>query len=82
MRLQNGTNRAWTTSEEADISCYEAPDIQVVCFDDYAVLNETVYVYALNNVYVVVMNPRMVWSTHLKDALDTAAELVWYWEEE
>lgn len=87
--LINGKNRSWTTSEEADISCYTAPGVEVDVQDDFAVFYKTddrvphVKIWAIgDNLYVGHYNGRkgssthIYWTTHLKDVMDFAVEAV------
>jgi hypothetical protein len=63
----NTTNRDWSTSEEADISCYKAPFVKIECWENTALVQRNpekpeiadeyiefdVYVYAVaDNLYL------------------------------
>lgn len=83
----NTTNRDWSTSEEADISCYSAPNVGVECWEDTALVTRNeettefdVYVTAIaDNVYIAsqAANGRIYATDSLRDCLDTAALMVW-----
>lgn len=85
----NGTNREWTTSEEADLSAgygKETPGVEVIVCDNYALVHasddETIncFLWAIgDNLYVSQPNSNQAmiyWSNSLKDAFDFAAEAI------
>jgi hypothetical protein len=88
--LQNGTNREWTTTEEADLIYYgiETPGIEVLVEEDYAVVmtgpgHKHVCVWAIgDNLYTATLYGRkgasnkIYWSNSLRDCCDFAAEAV------
>lgn len=89
--VQNGTNREWTTSEEADLSAgyaLETPGIQCHVYDDFAVVRganlfPSVHLWAIgDNLYVACLRTmkgssnKIYWSNSLKDAFDFAAEAI------
>lgn len=86
--VTNQTNRNWTTTEKADISCYKAEDVIVECNEDLAVLSSTghmddpylVQVFAIgDNLYIAhqACAASIYYTDSLKDCLDTACEMIY-----
>jgi len=87
--VQNGTNRAWTTSEEVDLSSdygVMTPGVKVIVHDDFALVHasDDEYINCLlwaigDNLYVAqpTKDDGMIyWSNSLKDAFDFCAEVI------
>ena len=85
--MQTKSNRNWTTSEEADLSCYKAPDVKINVYEDFAHFSETgtptdlygVMIFAIgDNQYLAHQaHAAQVWITDsLQDCCDAAAEMV------
>lgn len=72
------SNRTWTTTEEADISCYRAGGVTVECYEDYASLHAngvcTVEIFAIaDNVYIAAAPATLYASESLANCLCWAA---------
>lgn len=81
------SNRTFTMTEEADICCYKANDIQVECLDDMAWLRHSsgereefsVQVFAVaDNVYIAhqISSAQIYVTDSLIDSLDAAVEMI------
>lgn len=86
----NGTNREWTTTEEADLSSdygVMTPGVACTVFENFAVLSDEqnregfldVILWAIgDNLYVAhhAFSNKIYWSNSLKDAFDFGAEAI------